>query len=76
MEDITQGRYIKIKGVVPRVKLIAYLHQLKAKIGDYEFVSQIAIADSDDVPAIFGRVEALELLNANFVKGKIVKLSS
>ena len=75
VKDITQGKYIEIKGVVPGVRLIAYLHELKIMIGKKEFTTFIAIADSDDVPSILGRVNALNLFNANFVKGIKVKLT-
>jgi len=34
----------------------------------------VAIADSNDVPSIFGRVSALDRFNANFLKGERVKL--
>jgi hypothetical protein len=74
VEDITKGKYIEIKGIVPGVKLIAYLHKLKIKVGEREFVAPVALADSDDVPCIFGRVYALDLFNASFVKGESVKL--
>lgn len=58
VEDITQGKYIEIKGVVPGVRLIAYLHELRVKIDEDEFVAPVALADSDDVPCLLGRVHA------------------
>ena len=73
-EDITTGRYVEIKGVVPGARLIAYIHQLKIKIADMELETYVAIADSDDVPSIFGRVKALDLFDANFLKGEKIKL--
>lgn len=76
VEDITKGKYVEIKGVVPGVKLIAYIRDFKIKIGNNKFVAPVAIADSDDVPAIFGRVGGLDLFNATFSKGRIVRLSS
>lgn len=75
VKDITKGRYVEIKGVVPGVKLIAYLHTQRIKLGELEFIAPVAIADSDDVPAIFGRIKSLDLFDADFLKGKIVKLS-
>jgi hypothetical protein len=74
VKDITKGRYIEIKGVVPGVRLIAYLHKLKIRISEREFIAHVALADSDDVPCIFGRVNALDLFDANFTKGKKVRL--
>jgi len=74
IEDITTGKYIEIKGVVPSARLIAYIHELKIKLADREFNVPIAIADSDDVPSIFGRVNGLDLFDANFLKGEKIKL--
>lgn len=74
VNDIATGKYVEIKGVVPGVKLIAYLHDLKIKIGSKEFNSTVAIADSDDVPMIFGRVKSLDLFDANFLRGKMLRL--
>jgi len=74
VEDITTGKYIEIKGVVPGARLIAYIHQLKIKIADMELKTHVAIADSDDVPSIFGRVKALDLFDADFLRGEKIKL--
>jgi predicted aspartyl protease len=74
VEDITQGKYTEIKGVVPGVRLIAYLHELRIKLGGREFTAPVAIADSDDVPCIFGRVRALDLFDANFIRGERIGL--
>ena len=73
-KDITQGKYVEIKGVVPGANLIAYLHNLKIKVGNREFLAPVALADSDDVPSIFGRAKALDLFTANFIKGKKLKM--
>jgi hypothetical protein len=74
VEDITTGKYVEIKGVVPGTRLIAYIHNLKIQIADREFETYVAIADSDDVPSIFGRVKGLDEFDANFLKGEKVKL--
>jgi hypothetical protein len=74
VEDITTGKYVEIKGVVPGTRLIAYIHNLKIQIADREFETYVAIADSDDVPSIFGRVKRLDEFDANFLKGEKVKL--
>jgi hypothetical protein len=74
VEDITTGKYIEIKGVVPGTRLIAYIHNLKIKIADLELETYIALADSDDVPSIFGRVKGLDEFDAKFSKGEKVKL--
>ncbi|NMG83564.1 MAG: hypothetical protein GIS02_05085 [Methanosarcinales archaeon] len=74
VEDITTGKYVEIKGVVPGARLIAYIHDLQIKLADREFDVPTAIADSDDVPSIFGRVNGLDLFDANFLKGEKIKL--
>ncbi len=70
VDDITTGKYSEIKGVVPGVKLIVYNHKLKLKIDEVEFESSVAIADSDDVPMILGRVKGLDLFKCIFDTGK------
>jgi predicted aspartyl protease len=74
VEDITTGKYSEIKGVVPGSVLVAYIHELKIKVGDREFEAPVAIADSNDVPSIFGRINSLDLFDANFLKGEKIKL--
>lgn len=74
VKDITTGKYAEIKGVVPGTILVAYVHQIKVRIGNLEFEAPVAIADSNDVPSILGRVDALDRFDANFVEGKKVKL--
>jgi hypothetical protein len=74
VKDITKGKYIEIKGVVPGVRLIAYIHNLKIRINEKEFEAPVALADSDDVPMIFGRIKGLDLFDANFLKGEKLRL--
>lgn len=70
VEDITNGKQIEIRGIVPYSKLICYIHELRFKIDDKEFELPVAIADSDDVPIILGRVNGLDLFRCNFDNGK------
>jgi len=74
VQDITEGKYIEIKGVVPGARLIAYIHNLKIEIGERELVTVVAIADSDDVPPIMGRVKALDEFDVSFLGGERVKI--
>ncbi|MDI6708972.1 MAG: hypothetical protein QME47_07820 [Candidatus Thermoplasmatota archaeon] len=75
VEDITTGKYIEIKGVVPSAALIAFVHQMRIKINGREFEAPIALADSNAVPSIFGRVDGLDLFDARFSEGKTIELS-
>ena len=74
VQDITEGKYIEIKGVVPGARLIAYIHNLKIEIGERELVTVVAIADSDDVPPIMGRVKALDEFDVSFLGGEKIKI--
>lgn len=74
VKEITIGKYAEIKGVVPGTILVAYVHQIKVRIGSLEFMAPVAIADSNDVPSILGRVDALDRFDANFLKGEKIKL--
>lgn len=74
IRDITTGKYAEIKGVVPGTIMVAYIYQIKVRVGNLEFEAPVAIADSNDVPAIFGRADALDRFDANFSKGERVKL--
>lgn len=53
---------------------MAYIHELRIKVGKKEFKAPVAVADSNDVPSIFGRINGLDLFDANFLKGEKVKL--
>jgi len=72
--DITTGRYLEIRGITPLAFLGVFIHNLKCQIGNYTFKSSFAIADSDDVPPILGRVQGLDLFSASFVRGRIISL--
>lgn len=75
IKDITTGKYAEIKGVVPGTIMVAYVYQIKVRIGNLEFGAPVAMADSNDVPAIFGRADALDRFDANFSKGEEGKTS-
>lgn len=75
VDDITNGKQMEVRGVVPYSKLICYIHEMKLKINEKEFSAPVAIADSDDVPLIFGRVKGLDMFDANFSKGQKIRFS-
>ena len=50
------------------------MHYLRCKIGDTAFRALFAIADSDDVPPILGRVKGLDLFEITFNRGQEVRL--
>lgn len=49
---------------------------MKLKIDDFEFEAPVAIADSDDVPMILGRIKGLDLFKCIFDLGKKTILQS
>jgi len=74
VEDITSGKYVEIKAVVLGARLIAYILNLKFKIADRELETHVAIADSDDDPALLGRAKGLDIFDANSLNGVEIKL--
>jgi len=72
VDDITKGKYVEIKGVVPSANLISYIHHFKIKLGEKILPVPVAVADSDNVPPILGRCKALDLFNVKFNKGREV----
>jgi hypothetical protein len=59
-KDITIGKYTEIQGIVPSTKLISYLHPVKMLLGSWAFNTRIAVADSNNVPPVLGRFQALD----------------
>ena len=43
VEDITKGKEVKIKGIVPYSELIAYIHEVKIEVAKKEFQIPMAI---------------------------------
>lgn len=73
--DIQRGRSLTIRGIVPGALLKGYLHRLSCKFNGRPFRLLVAIADSEDVTAVLGRVDGLDRLIATFLKGYEVRLS-
>ena len=74
IRDVEDGKTEAIKGIVPYANLIVFLHTLTFRIQGKEFSLPVAVADSDDVPPILGRVKGLDLFSALF-NGKTVHLT-
>lgn len=72
VSDIIEGEYVEIKGVVPSAVLIAFIHIFNMRIGEYEFSQRVAIADSNNVPVVFGRVDGLDRFHAYFDGGQLM----
>jgi hypothetical protein len=74
VEDITRGKYIEIKGVSPGAVLIAFVHNMRVRIKNRVFNLPIALADSNAVPAILGRLLGLDRFEVSFVRGNKTKI--
>ena len=73
LEDFKNGKYQEIMGIVPFSKLVCYIHNLTFRIDSKEFILPVAVADSDSVPPIIGRVKGLDIFEVLF-NGKQTKL--
>lgn len=69
VNDIFTGTKASIKGVTP-YELDVYIHDLRLKVVGKEFNTKVAVANSEEVPILLGRFEALDLFKAEFIKGK------
>ena len=72
LEDITKGKEVNIKGIVPDLRLIAYIHTVKIEVAKKQIEIPLAIANSDKVMPILGRVNGLDIFDVEFKKGKSV----
>ncbi|MBI2075993.1 MAG: retroviral-like aspartic protease [Candidatus Aenigmarchaeota archaeon] len=72
--DILEGRRINIRGIVPHSRIVCYIHALKLRVGSKEFKLPVAIAESDNVPIVLGRVSGLDIFNCSF-NGKRIHMS-
>jgi hypothetical protein len=70
VDDITKGKYVEIKGVVPSAALIAFIHDLRLRVAGKVFKTKVGIADSNDIPPILGRFKSLDLFGIGFQKGR------
>lgn len=66
IDDVTIGDYKRIRGIVPNTFLNGFIHNLKIRLTDKEFIAPVFIADSEDVTPIFGRVKALDQFKVCF----------
>lgn len=72
---ITDGQPVTIRGIVPGTVLKSYLHRLRCRWNGQTFSLLAAIAETDAVTAVLGRVDGLDRLIATFVKGREVQFS-
>ncbi|OQY42408.1 MAG: hypothetical protein B6242_16240 [Anaerolineaceae bacterium 4572_78] len=69
--DIELGQPIQLGGVLSsNLMANAFVHRVKARIGDHIFEVPVAVSMSSKIPPIFGRQEALDQFMVSFVHGK------
>ena len=71
VDHIEHGQPIHLGKVISSTSMYnAFVHRVRAKIGDKTFEMPVAIAISETIPPIFGRREALDRFSVCFVKGQ------
>ena len=73
--DITTGKTIELRGIVPYAKLIVFIHNISFRLNGKEFIAPTAISESNDVLPILGRVKGLDIFQAVFDKGRKTSLN-
>ena len=71
VSDVGSGVPMHVGGVLSSdMQVNAFVHRIKARIGDYSFEMPVAVSLSSVVPPIWGRREALDRFTASFVQGR------
>ena len=66
--DVISGKKVSIKGITSS-ELTVYIRDLKIRVTSKEFITKVAVADSEEVPALLGRFHALDMFDASFIRG-------
>lgn len=74
VKNIKQGKEITVRGFIPKASIEMFIHNLKIRINGKEILIPFAIALSNKVPPILGRVKALDLFLVEFDHGKELRL--
>ena len=74
VKDVTKGKTIELRGIVPYAKLIVFIHNICFRLNGKEFIAPTAVAESNDVLPILGRTKGLDLFEAIFDKGRKTSL--
>jgi len=75
VSDVGSGIPMRVGGILSSdMQVNAFVHRIKARIGDYSFEMPVAISLSSIVPPIWGRREALDRFTVSFVEGRELAL--
>lgn len=72
VDDITTGKYVEVKGIVPTSVLIGFIHELRLEVFHKQLEAEVVIADSDDARPILGRLKGLDLFDITFDNGNYI----
>lgn len=71
IDHIEDGQPIRLGGVVASsARHNAFVHHIQARVGEHAFEMPVAIAISQTIPPIVGRLDALDRFTAHFIKGQ------
>ena len=76
VNDLRAGKRVELNGVAPNASLPTFLHTLRCRWNGHEFSLLVAIAETNGVPPLLGRVHGLDRLTAVFAKGRYLELST
>lgn len=72
--DVRAAQRSEIYGITPDRSLPVYLHDLNLRIGSRRFRCLAGIVDSERIPPILGRYQALDRFSAIYTKGRALVL--
>lgn len=73
--NIRRGKRFRITGLVSNSVRYFYLHPIKVKLGAKKFNAAFAIAAGDDIPPTLGRISALDRMNIEYKKGRLLSIT-
>jgi len=74
VSHVAAGRAVHVRGVAP-TRVSVFLHSLRVRLDGKTMRVPVAIAISNDVPPILGRVRGLDRFNVAFLKGRTLQLA-
>ncbi len=75
VKDITEGREVKLRGIVPFIRLPGFIHKLKLKLNGAEFEAPVVIVDSEYAHPIFGRIDGMDRFAVSLNRGRQTEIN-
>ena len=73
--DIRAGKPMQLHGIAPGAGVQTFVHLLRSRCNGHEFSMPVAIAETNEVPPLLGRVRGLDRFITGFAKGRHLELS-